>query len=187
MIEVLVTMVILAVGILGLAAVTAKMQQSQTESYQRSQAILLLQDMSSRLRINGGNAASYVTGTGNGTAMGTGDTTTNCSTSPATPATADLCQWSNALQGAAETIGSGSTASNTGAMIGARGCIEQIQAADPTPGLCTPGIYRVSVVWQGLTPIAQSALACGKNLYGSDDTLRRAISERVTIGLPLCN
>lgn len=186
MIEVLVTMIVLAIGILGLAGVTAKMQQSQTESYQRSQAVLLLQDMSSRLTLNGGNAASYVTGTGNGTAMGTGNTTI-CGTSPATPATADLCQWSNALQGAAETIGSGSTASNIGAMIGARGCIEQIQAANPTPGLCTPGIYRVSVVWQGLTPIAQSALACGQNLYGTDDTLRRAISERVTIGLPSCN
>jgi type IV pilus assembly protein PilV len=70
-------------------------------------------------------------------------------------------------------------------VIGARGCVEELQAKDETPGLCKPGIYRVTVAWQGLHPTKAPALACGKDLYG-DDTNRRAISVRVAIGVPRC-
>ena len=44
LIEVLVTIVILAVGLLGLAGLQMRLQSSEVEAYQRTQASLLLED-----------------------------------------------------------------------------------------------------------------------------------------------
>lgn len=71
-------------------------------------------------------------------------------------------------------------------MIGARGCVEQIQAANPATGTCTPGIYRVSVVWQGINDTVTPSLNCGSGNYGRE-TLRRVVSTSLTIGLPQCS
>ena len=175
--EVLITMVILAFGLLGIAAFQSKAQVGSVESYQRAQAIILLEDMSSRLTGNSVNAASYVAN------VGTGDTQpANCGTAT-TAAARDLCEWSAALKGAAEVDASGA---RVGAMIGARGCITLVQAADPTTGICRPPIYQVAVAWQGLHQTQAPSVACGANQYGAD-TYRRAVSARVTVGLTTCS
>jgi type IV pilus assembly protein PilV len=70
-------------------------------------------------------------------------------------------------------------------MLGARGCITQVQAPDPTAGTCTPGIYLVSVAWQGMNKTTASANVCGKDLYGTD-SYRRVISKQTVVGLPSC-
>ncbi|MGE5027346.1 MAG: prepilin-type N-terminal cleavage/methylation domain-containing protein, partial [Betaproteobacteria bacterium] len=44
MIEILVTLVILLIGLLGLAGLITRSQQAEMESYQRAQALILLQD-----------------------------------------------------------------------------------------------------------------------------------------------
>ena len=64
MIEVLVTVVIIAFGLLGMAGLQMRMQLSEMESYQRSQALLLLNDMASRIATNrtAATAGNYVTG-----------------------------------------------------------------------------------------------------------------------------
>ena len=61
LVEVLVTMVILAIGLLALAGLQARLHVLQIESYQRAQALILLQDMTSRIVNNRYDAASYVT------------------------------------------------------------------------------------------------------------------------------
>jgi type IV pilus assembly protein PilV len=71
-------------------------------------------------------------------------------------------------------------------MIGARGCVEQLQARDPTPGVCQPGIYRATVAWQGMHATKAPVLTCGKDSYGDNDNMRRAISVRIAIGTPSC-
>ena len=48
LVEVLVTVVILAFGLLGIAAFQAKAQVGSIEAYQRAQAVVLLQDMRKR-------------------------------------------------------------------------------------------------------------------------------------------
>lgn len=181
LIEVLVTIVILAFGLLGLAGMQAKIQVAEMESFQRAQAIVLLADMIERINANRSSAADYVTGTGS--PLGTNDTQPSSCTALAFGAVRDQCEWSNALKGAAEKH----SAANVGAMQGARGCVELIQAANATAGVCTPGTYRVSIVWQGLNPTTASQLACGQNLFGTNDAYRRAISAQVTVGLPACN
>jgi len=165
MIEVLVALLILTIGLLGVAGIQTQMQSTQLEAYQRSQAIVLMQDMIDRINANRKNAASYVTASPVGTA-----TTLDCS-APATMAAKDLCAWSDLLLGAAETTGG----NKVGAMIGARGCVTLPVATMPRQAI-------VSVVWQGLTPtLAPAATTCGQNQYGNEAT-RRAMVASITIG-----
>ena len=166
MIEVLVALLILTIGLLGVAGLQTQMQTAQLEAYQRSQAIMLMQDMIDRINANRKNAANYVTG---GTPLGTSNTTA-CATTT-TIAQRDMCAWSNLLLGAAEVTG-GST---VGAMIGARGCVTLPVATMPRQAI-------VSVVWQGITPtLTPAATTCGSGSYGNEAT-RRAMVASITIG-----
>ncbi|MCE3261646.1 MAG: type pilus modification protein PilV [Pseudoduganella sp.] len=178
MIEVLVTIVILAFGLLGIAVFQSKANLVSIESYQRAQAVILLDDMSARMQGNPANSGAYV-----GSGIGTGDAQpTDCS-GVAMGAARDVCEWSNALKGAAEVDKSNA---QVGAMIGARGCITQLQAPNNAAGVCTPGIYEVSVAWQGLHTTQAPALACGKDQYG-DDKYRRLLASQIMIPQLNCN
>lgn len=167
MIEVLVTMVILVFGLLGLAGLQARLQVSEMESYQRAQALILLEDMANRITTNRSAAASYVTGSPLGAGM-------TCPTDTSTVQKVDAKEWCDALQGAAETSGT----SKVGAMIGARGCVESTIANE----------YLVTVAWQGLAPISAppDSVTCGQNEYDggacTNDRCRRAITTVVRIG-----
>lgn len=167
LLEVLITIVILAFGLLGLAGLQGRMQVAEFESYQRAQAVVLLQDMVDRIRSNPKNSTSY-----GGVTAGTGNTAQNCAALPGTPTQADIdvCEWNNALLGAAEASGGASL----GAMIGARGCVTNTVTTMPRE-------FLVSVVWQGLAPTATPAsTTCGQGSY-TDDATRRALVARVTV------
>ena len=170
MIEVLVTLVIIAFGLLGMVGLQLRLQVSEMESYQRSQALLLLNDMASRISTNRGNAASYVTTATN--PLGAGMT---CPTTTSTVAQQDAGEWCNALLGAGELSGT----RKVGALLGGRGCVESVG-----------GDYLITVAWQGLTPISAppSSVACGANSYNgvtgttcANDLCRRAVTTVVRI------
>jgi type IV pilus assembly protein PilV len=164
MVEVLVAILILTIGLLGTAGLQSIMQTTQVESYQRAQAIVLLQDMVDRLNANRKGVASYV-------AADLGLSAQNC-TLATTVAAKDLCEWNNALFGAAEIRG----AQTLGAMTGARGCITN-------PVATMPREVVVAVVWQGLrATVVPGGTNCGENEYGADDRHRRALVARITIG-----
>lgn len=153
MIEVLVTIIILALGLLGLAGLQSRLQVSEMEAYQRSQAIILLNDMVSRITTNRNAAPTYVTGSANPVGAGT-----SCPTSTDTIKDIDIGEWCTALQGAAEASGG----TLMGAMVGGRGCVEDLGGNE----------YRVSVAWQGLVPLSAPGadFACGKNSYDASGT-----------------
>lgn len=176
MIEVLITAVILAFGLLGLATLQAKIHVSEMESYQRAQAVVLVNDMVERISANRNNAASYVSGN----SIGTGDAQPTSCSAVAVGVNRDTCEWSNALKGAAEK----SSGNNVGAMIGAHGCITQIQAPDPTAGICAAGIYQITVTWQGLNATVAPSSVCPNDVAAA--TLR-SLSSAVAIGLPTCS
>jgi type IV pilus assembly protein PilV len=175
MIEVLITIVILAIGLLGVAGLQTRLQTSEMETYQRAQAMILLDDMAHRLLANRSNAASYVTGTS--TPLGAG---MSCPTAAADMKDQDKREWCNGLQGAAEKTGS----SNVGTMIGGRGCVEQL----------APNEYMITVAWQGMGAISAppASVACGLNLYNTagtacvGDLCRRAVTTVIKIA-PLTN
>ena len=61
LIEVLIAMLILAIGILGIAALQFKGMQYNTDAYYRSQINFLIYDIADRMRLNQANAAEYAT------------------------------------------------------------------------------------------------------------------------------
>lgn len=152
LVEVLVTLVILAIGLLGLAALQARIQVLQAEAYQRAQALMLLKDMAGRIANNRNNAAAYVTGAD--APLGTG---MNCPDPGAARDTIDLAEWCVALQGGGETLGG----SDVGAMTGGRGCVEVLGG----------GRFLVTVAWQGLAPISAppESVACAAGDFDGDD------------------
>lgn len=175
LIEVLVTLLIVAFGLFGLVGLQARLQSAEMESYQRSQALILLNDMASRIAINRRLASTYVTSTPLGAGI-------DCPTGTGSRQQVDAKEWCDALQGAAET----SDGAKLGAMIGGRGCVQDMGNNE----------YMVTVVWQGLVPIAAppESVACGKDMYDvaptatvptppcSADKCRRTVTTLVRIG-----
>ena len=169
LIEVMVTVFILTVGLLGMAGLQSRLQQSEMEAYQRSQALLLLNDMAQRIASNRNAAASYVTAT-----TGVGVSLANCPTTTATQQERDRGEWCEALKGAGEI----SSESKVGAMVGGRGCVESIGG----------GEYMITVAWQGLIPLTAppASVACGKDSYDggtacTDDLCRRVVTTIVRV------
>lgn len=174
LIEILVTIMILMIGLLGLAGLQVRALTSQMESYQRSQALILLKDMVARIEANRANVSSYVTTGLSPANVGTG---LGSCTASGVGSAGDLCEWHDALLGAAEVDSSGN---KVGAMIGARGCVYQIAAPVPASGV--PGQYMVAVAWQGLNNTAAPAVNCGINQYGNE-SLRRVVTLPVSIAI----
>jgi type IV pilus assembly protein PilV len=126
---------------------------------------------------NTANAAAYVSNS-----IGTGDAQpTDCS-GIAPGANRDVCEWSNTLKGTTESSAAGTS---TGGLTGGRGCVTQVQAPNPALGVCSAGIYQVSVAWQGMAPTAAPVLACATGQYGND-AYRRVIAATVYVPTTSC-
>ncbi|NMG45796.1 type IV pilus modification protein PilV [Aromatoleum toluvorans] len=174
LLEVLVSIVILAIGLLGLAGLQTKANEVEMEAYQRSVALMLVQDMADRVTagrkyvddFKGVSLAAYGVGdTQAATCALTGD------------AAAQLCAWSNAMKGAAEKMGS----TGIGAPIGMRGCLISVS---PTTEDAL-GEFFVVGVWQGVMPTASPpantpGAQCAADVdFGTG--LRRAVVTRVLV------
>jgi type IV pilus assembly protein PilV len=176
MVEVMVTVVIVAFGLLGIAGLVSRSFVTEVEGTQRTQAMLLLQDMASRIEANRANIASYVTGDAAITGY-TGGTLTVC---PALPlADRDRCEWGLLLAGANEQVDT----RNAGVLVGARGCVYELDAFNR--------IYAVAIAWQGMTrgpePVvgtpASRANECGRDMLGqANENRRRVMSLPVRLG-----
>jgi type IV pilus assembly protein PilV len=184
LLEVLIAIIVVAFGLLGLFGLQAKAQKAETESYERVQALVLIQDIVDRMNANRTDAFSqaYVTDS----PIGGGGKLTDCTGK--TGANRDLCEWGNLLKGAAETSGAAvcsttSGAGCVGAMLSASGCITYdatTELADSSGAVqAGTGIYSISVVWQGLssTVIPSGGQTCVATLSGArmvSSTLRIA-------------
>lgn len=150
MIEMLVTVVILSVGLLGLAALQARGQQFNHMAYSRSQATLLAYELGDKMRINWACArgpilkaggATPLTGCDNGYAGATGvavivnntAASTACDINPCTPAQLmayDITNWGYNIKRLLGPTAFGSITWN------------DVDAA------VNPNTYAVSVSWQ---------------------------------------
>ena len=168
MLEVLVSIAILSIGLLGLAGLQSRLQVSEMEAYQRAQALILLDDMVSRITLNRKNAISYVTGVVEPLGVDL-----PCPTVTNSIKDKDQKEWCESIQGASETQGN----NKVGAFIGGRGCVEDLGSNQ----------YRVTVAWQGLAPVSAppANIACGENLYDggacTGDLCRRVVTATVSI------
>lgn len=181
MLEILVSILIMVVGMLGFIGLQARAQVAEVEAYQRGQALILVQDMVDRLNTNRKAAGCYAITTNAPTgspALGTGYagmpacTALVGTTATRAVASQDLQDWNNALLGTTETLGG----NPVGTILGARGCVTYNAATLQ---------YRIAVAWQGLVPtvpptVANLAATCGLNQYG-DDAQRREVSATLLI------
>lgn len=186
------TIVIMLLGILGVIGMQARSALVEFESYQRGEALALVREMQGRLTdsrtIISGYLDTTVSSTGGTIYVGSGTGATDFSVSsvcvpgagvPLAEAKFEMCQWGQALQGAASLEGT----SRVGAMIGARGCLMRVV---PAEGNALADIY-VTVVWQGKSvgaepdpdsPAGQNNCAKDVN-FGTG--LRRGVSVRVLV------
>lgn len=183
LLEVLVSLVILVVGLLGIAGLMVKGQRASFEAFQRQQALALASDMAEKIRSNEGGAPYFVTGVTDGANMpGNGGlyaTINDCMAGTcdrAALAQYELALWDGLLAGSTETTGGGAV--HVGGIMNARGCVEW-------DGNTNQPVFRISVSWQGETktvkPSVTMATICGHGLYGSDEQHRL-----VTINIATC-
>jgi type IV pilus assembly protein PilV len=187
LIEVMITMFIIAIGLLGLAGLQARALNGEIEAASRGQGLLLANDMADRMAANlssvkiPAGAATYDQQSGGVvTVFGTGYTNTcitgnpaslsdqaTCCAAKSSQAEIDVCEWDLALKGIAESSGG---ATKVGAMAGARGCVF-LQAAN---------IYEIDVTWQGrdATGAVASDLTCGATAITER---RRGVSRRLRV------
>lgn len=172
LIEILVTLILVAIGLLGLAATQAAMQTADVESYQRSQALVLINDMLDRMNANRYAAQCYAVTTGAAGSPYVGATGAGHLGAPAcalgsvtaeqlAQANRDLQEWNDLLTGTAEAR----DGSDVGAMSAARGCVS-FDGAN--------GAYTIAVSWQGRSETFTPVVSCANGLYGTE-TQRRAV------------
>ncbi len=156
MIEILVTVFILAIGLLGIAGTQFMSKRANYEAVQRTTATLLANDILERMRANSAPtvaAASklpqYVA---NGGGLG-GGSFTKPDVPPAAGDTEaimlyDLWEWEQAIDGTAtETTG----AESTGGLVSPSACI--YTTADPA-AVNKSGRYMVTIVWRGTAKLS---------------------------------
>ncbi|MFV8817839.1 type IV pilus modification protein PilV [Haliea sp. E17] len=161
LIEVLITLVILAIGLLGLAGLQIFSLQSQMEAYQRGQAVMLAEEMAKRMQVNAPAArdGEYTEGEQYGLLPAQ-----VCDPAALSTADYDLCDWNNILAGQGVAL----AGINVGSIAAARGCIENIAgSADGETRI------RVTVAWQGNAATQAPGSPCGTGQYGADDAYRR--------------
>jgi type IV pilus assembly protein PilV len=166
LIEALVAILICAFGLLGFAGMQARATSAEFESYQRSQALVMIEDIVSRMNANRANANAYVTGA----LIGDGAVLADCNGLVGAPL--DLCEWGNLLRGSSETR----SGSKVGAMFNARGCITKLAGVSDR--------YVVAIAWQGMNQTGAPSSTCGQgDAAFPTESLRRVVSSAVCIGL----
>jgi type IV pilus assembly protein PilV len=163
LVEILVSLGIFSFGLLSFTSMQARGAAAEYEALQRHQAMVLVDDMVSRLNANRSRADDYVSAG----LIGAGEPQ-DCSGT--TGAERDLCEWANLIRGTAE-VRSGV---RIGAMSQARGCITR--AADASSR------YTVAIAWQGLSATGAPASACGQgDAVYPQERLRRVVSTTLCI------
>lgn len=193
LVEVLVTMVVLLIGLLGIVRLQSRASATELESYERAQALSLARDMEARLKLSrnivGGFLTDSVSSTDGAVYLGNGSTNhvnaDGLCPAPAAGSSAQVlaehqvCEWGVSLLGAStkETA----SGSRLGGMTGARGCVMRIV---PAQANALADLYVV-VVWQGSSPqrdppAASAGAGCASAVdFGTG--YRRAVSLRVLV------
>lgn len=161
LIEVLIGILILTVGILGMATMQLSAKRIGYDALQRSIAITLSHDIIERMRSNPQALGAYaVVNLGDGT-LAEPDNCFDADCTTIQLAARDLWEWEQSLIGASEQIG----ANSVGGLVNPRACI--VRDVDR---------ITVAIAWKGFQSIANpTASDCGEGLglYGIGDAERQ--------------
>lgn len=176
MLEVMIALMIFSIGMLGLAGIMARAHNAEIESYSKSEAVLLVNEMAERIEVNlamakRGMAPDDATNPGYNTAtvFGTGNADLDCDDPAVVPSVAarDLCEWDLMLKGAAEETSGGAA---LGKLKGARGCVRYVAATRE---------YKIAVAWAGQEGFSAppADLTCGSAAIAAQ--FRRVVARTV--------
>lgn len=177
LLEVIITMAILAVGLLGLAVMQTRALNAQAEAFSRAQAMMLANEMADRMTSNlaevrtstaastgynqqdaGGVKVEFGTGYANNCITSGNNTSAlqaACCAAKTPMAARDLCEWDLALKGIGEGVGT----AKLGGMAAARACVFNTG---------TSGVFQIDVVWQSREmSVVPSDNACGSTAITS--------------------
>ena len=165
LVEVLVTLVITAIGLLGVIELQNRTQIANLEVTQRAYATMIASNMAEQIKANPGIGAdcsltaSFDVGSGHGTSNHPCDSGGN-----------SVKEWHKDLKGTREEISD----AKIGSIKNGHGCINYT-AAVPSTG--TPAKYTVSVAWKGFqkTAAGGTSESCGFEEYG-DSGYHRLVS-----------
>jgi len=180
MVEVLISVLVFSIGVLGIAALQLKAKQSGYEAVQRTIASSLAAELLERMRLNSSGTAlvNYVPNSGTQTFNSSSSPATapDCSSGcdPSQVAALDLRNFWDALNGASETR----DGNQTGGLFDPTACI-----SGPNDG--SPGTYTVTIAWRGQADLTNAnASTCGNGRYDSASAngYRRILSITTWIG-----
>lgn len=167
LIEVLITLVVFAFGVLTVAGLQTISKKSNFQAVQRTTATMLAYDILERMRANTGQLQFYATNSlSNGTGLGGGTLSLpnpDCGSATCSPAqmeTYDLYEWEQSLDGASELNGT----TKAGGLVTPTACI----TGPPGGGA---GVYTVAIAWRGSVSMPNTNTnTCGTGSGRYDDT-----------------
>ncbi|MGN7612958.1 type IV pilus modification PilV family protein [Magnetococcales bacterium HHB-1] len=190
LLELLFTFAILSIGLLGIVALQMRLQTSELEAYNRSQALILLSDIADRIILyqdvascfdfsDSSSGTPYI-GTDGDNHLGTPLCDTGDPTRDALAVTS-ITELDERLKGAGETLNE----AQVGGFQGARACISY----DPSTTLTDDagetiedtGQYTIVVSWQGISETITPSVNCANGSYGGGG-LRRSVSTTLRLG-----
>lgn len=167
LIEVLVTIVVFAIGLLGAGALQMVSKKATYDAVQRTAAAFHAAEALERLRANGGALDQYLGAVAGGAVPTPGTDCEGATCDAVQLAAYDLWLLSESIGGSAEVASDGTAG---GGLVDAVMCI-----AGPADG--SSGFYEVAIVWRGRGAMAdRSGHDCGAGRYGADEEFRRLLT-----------
>lgn len=172
LVEVLVTLILISVALLGTASLQIVSKQSNFHAVQRTTAAHLVNDLIQRMRSNREVLEDYfpdeeLGGGSLGQQPDVDCAAVNANCAGTQLAAYDLWQWEQQLDGAMEKSGS----RNTGGLLEPTACI-----TGPVTG--DDGIYQVAIAWRGQTEHVNPVIHdCGEDTgkYGTSNEYRHVL------------
>lgn len=173
LVEVMVSVLVTSVSVLGMAGMQITSKRAGYEAIQRTTATAMAMDVLERMRSNPEALDSYASSALGGTTIAN-EPVPSCSNDTSDICTAtelaahDLWEWEQAIDGVGETRDVSGTDVATGGLVNPTGCIE-----------VNNGMVTVTMAWQGFEALSDPGTNdCGSGLgkYGTDDGKRQVIS-----------
>lgn len=181
LIEVMITIIVVTVGLLGMAAMQVITKKNNFEAVQRTAATALANDIIERMRVNPSQLPEYAGNKGSpppilgGASLGSSKPSADCATTNCSAyqlSQYDLWEWEQMLDGASE-IANGDAA---GGLTLPTACL----STDVPAGVVDrSGMYTVAIAWRGAAKLADpypnatatDPEACGRNSgkYNDED------------------
>ena len=190
LLEVLIALLILSIGLLGIAGLQVTSKRTNFDAVQRTTATMLALEMLERIRANASQLDVYTnTGAGRTFTPAAGITypaaEPDCEDDDCTAAELadyDLYQWQEALAGVSETSGG----NDVGGLAVPTACITGAAATTSSTGNQTATI-NIAIAWRGMLKLSDPTInTCGNatGLYGdgtTDNVFRRVLEIDATV------